>query len=87
MTLMGKMMITSKTKPSPLGTVYGRLTVIEHLGTRENKSWVKCMCECGNEKEVRDKSLKKGRTKSCGCLNYELNQERKIRGVIHKRYS
>ena len=28
----------------------------------------KCLCECGNEKNIALNSLIKGRTKSCGCI-------------------
>ena len=55
---------------------FGRLTVIENLGyyakqgTKTKRTYVKCLCDCGNEIEVRLDSLK-GNTKSCGCLNYE----------------
>lgn len=35
-----------------------------------------CICECGNEKDVPAETLKKGESKSCGCLNKELAAER-----------
>lgn len=30
-----------------------------------------CLCKCGNEKIVSGNSLRRGATKSCGCLNRE----------------
>jgi len=51
------------------GTKKGRLTVIEQAGKDKWGSilW-KCICECDNETIVRGVELKKGTTKSCGCL-------------------
>ena len=36
----------------------------------------KCICECGNEKDVAESSLVRGLSKSCGCLNDELKRNR-----------
>lgn len=55
--------------------VFGRLTAIEKTEKRANKSIVwRCRCECGNECEVAAISLRKGRTKSCGCLKKETDR-------------
>lgn len=54
-------------------------------------------CSCGKEKVMRDSPIKLGYTKSCGCLNDELNIEKgkvlnakyshlnKTHGMIHSR--
>lgn len=39
------------------------------------KMWL-CLCDCGNEVEVRKTHVKSGATKSCGCLNVELIKQR-----------
>lgn len=54
------------------GQEFGRLTVIKR-GTNDKESramWL-CKCECGNEKIIRGKDLRKGNTRSCGCLGLE----------------
>ena len=56
------------------GQRFGRLTVIEKTGDRD-KAWNllwKCKCECGSEVNVITTYLKRGKTKSCGCLHKEL---------------
>ena len=58
------------------GQVFGRLTVIKKgsgyvkpSGAKE-RTWI-CKCECGGSNEVRTSLLKRGQTKSCGCLAAE----------------
>lgn len=50
------------------GMVYGRLTVIERVGTdRLKKPLWKCKCICGNFATVNSTALQTGNTLSCGC--------------------
>lgn len=56
-----------------IGRVYGRLTVIGELEPVINIAGRSfplflCRCECGREKKVRDQQLRRGATRSCGCL-------------------
>ncbi len=50
------------------GTVFSRLTVIRE-GPRKNyrSKWL-CQCECGQQKLIDGINLKKGLSRSCGCL-------------------
>jgi len=50
------------------GQKFGRWTALEYTG----KSKWKCICECGNIKEVNLSSLKSGKSKSCGCYHGEV---------------
>ena len=58
----------------PIGSHFGKLTIIEDLGLRpqvkgHSRRWYKCICECGNIKEVQGNFLKQGQVISCGkCL-------------------
>jgi len=58
------------------GQKFGRLTVIEKTGKRlcGHIVW-KCQCECGNIAEVMGRNLLTGHTKSCGCLEKEINEK------------
>lgn len=47
---------------------YGKLTILGSLGTKNNKTFVRCRCICGIIKDFRLSSLISGNTKSCGCL-------------------
>ena len=53
------------------GMKFGLLTVIELDHRKNGHAYYKCKCECGNECVVYSYSLKKGNTKSCGCLKRE----------------
>lgn len=76
------------------GIKFGRLTVI---GLDVNKNmelrnqgkykvhWI-CECECGNTKSINGSSLKKGSTKSCGCLNKELAKERVFKDITGMKF-
>jgi hypothetical protein len=53
----------------PIGTIYGRLTVIRRAGSDKNKNFLWfCRCSCGKTKTVLASRLSGGRTASCGCL-------------------
>lgn len=50
---------------------FGRLIAKKRIGTK----WL-CMCDCGTEKLINPSNMKRGLTKSCGCLNRELTAQR-----------
>ena len=51
------------------GKKFGRLLVGRNCGiTKDGKALWDCLCDCGNHKIVRGGSLRRGVTKSCGCL-------------------
>lgn len=66
------------------GDRFNRLTVFELLGFRRNnqnrnmRMW-RCLCDCGTSVVVYDQHLKKGNTKSCGCLKREKAANNAIR--------
>ena len=64
---------------------YGRLTVIgfDHIERKNSKNnkdlyyrYWKCKCDCGNEISVIEGNLKRGTTRSCGCLEKDLIKKR-----------
>lgn len=72
--------------PKPLNLVgqkFNRLTVIERVENSKNgKSQWLCQCECGNTCVVLGSNLKNSNTKSCGCLDRELINERRVMGGL-----
>lgn len=53
------------------GQVFGRLTVIgksNRISRSGRLSYWHCLCKCGNKTEVTVSALRKGSSKSCGCL-------------------
>jgi hypothetical protein len=55
------------------GKKFGKLMVIKFEGLDKNRnSLYRCLCECGKEMVTRGTCLKRGTTKSCGCLRKEV---------------
>lgn len=55
------------------GERYERLLVIEAQALIENgHRYSLCQCDCGKQKIISDTNLKKGKSKSCGCLAKEV---------------
>lgn len=63
------------------GQKFGKLTVVkrveDYISPKRKRQiqWL-CKCDCGNEIVVNGNSLKKGYTKSCGCIVKELITQR-----------
>ena len=56
-----------------IGNRHGRLVVIERAGsTRDGLAAWRCQCDCGNETIVSGHHLRRGNTRSCGCLRDSL---------------
>ena len=60
-----------------IGSRYGRLTVIREVEKRKGFRYFECLCDCGKTKIISMGNLRKGTTKSCGCLHVEINSQPK----------
>ncbi len=56
------------------GKTFGRLLVLSRNGSSRFRSalWL-CLCSCGNNCTVQASAIRKGHTRSCGCLMREAN--------------
>lgn len=76
------------------GIRFGRLTVIKETvcprNTKDRSRYWLCKCDCGNEHITSSTNLRKGCTKSCGCLQREgaqiANGENSF-NTLYKRYA
>lgn len=68
------------------GQRFGRLTVIERAGNTTTptmygwgdvKATWRCKCDCGSECIVIGANLRRGLTRSCGCLRRDKLRERR----------
>ena len=58
-------------KSIEIGTIFGDLTVIEYLGTKNYNNYYKCKCTCGNYRDVKlTDLLNKKSISHCGCKNF-----------------
>lgn len=57
------------------GDKHGMLTAVEfnHRNKHGNQCWL-FQCECGNKKVIDIYNVKRGTTKSCGCLYFKSNK-------------
>ena len=72
---------------------FGRLTVIKRVedDKYQNARWL-CKCDCGNYVERLGIELRRGRSKSCGCLTKELRKKHRkeyafTRDPLYWRYT
>lgn len=77
------------------GQRFGRLTVLERAenyqydtgaGWYSTKAVWRCRCDCGAETVVIGSNLRRGATRSCGCLRSEQMKERNARKRELKKY-
>ncbi len=47
---------------------FGKLIVVGYAGTKKQNRMFRCKCDCGNEIITSADKLKRGHTKSCGCI-------------------
>ena len=69
----------SKVRMLMMGKKFGRLTVIadadytnDAVNHKRRNRYVHCQCDCGNKTSVRVDHLRRGMTRSCGCLSRDL---------------
>lgn len=77
-----------KGRKTAVGQKYGRWTLLEEV-TRYDKDGIKilywkCLCDCGNIKEVSSGGLLWGDSQSCGCLNRENTRKRATKHNMSK---
>ena len=74
------------------GQHFGRWTVLYRNGSDKyhNAIW-HCQCECGREKDIKGYILRRGISRSCGCLQKEtvskLNKERGHQYYVGERFN
>lgn len=61
------------------GQSFGKLTVMECAGSRNQRRVWRCRCECGNVAVVPTYCLVGGNTRSCGCGKAELTRQAKTK--------
>ena len=68
------------------GQKFGRLTAIKYVDyTNNNGSRWLFKCDCGKEIVTTSSSVRRGRTKSCGCYNQELRKNRIKHGMFNTK--
>lgn len=50
------------------GKRIGQLVVLDRAGAWDKQIWWRCQCDCGNIKTISGATLRRGKTRSCGCV-------------------
>lgn len=62
-------LISEKNSINEVGNRYEKLVVLQRIGiTTDREILWECQCDCGNKIITRGSSLRRGYTKSCGCI-------------------
>lgn len=74
-----------------VGKRFGLLVVLNRAGDHvqpsgQHKRVWHCICDCGNECDVRASDLKSGNTRSCGCLQQEVRGKPTFQDLIGQRF-
>lgn len=67
-----------------MGEVFGRWTVIGLGEPNDSGLRMTCRCSCGAVREVLNKSLRSGNSKSCGCARDEILRINRQRGTTNR---
>ena len=68
-----------------VGRKFGRLRVLKRAQNVEFRAFWVVLCDCGETRIVKGKSLRTGHTKSCGCLTPDRNRARIVHGHARKK--
>ena len=66
--------MSSNRIPANEGDRYGRLVILREVARTSGRA-VLCRCDCGQSKTINFRSLRRGHTRSCGCLHKEIAGE------------
>ena len=69
-----------------IGLKFNKLLVLEII-QKKNGHLLKCLCDCGREKEVKATHVIKNRVKSCGCLKDDILYNKQSKLIGQKRGS
>jgi len=65
-----------------IGEKFWNLTVVKPDTNKGNRKYFLFLCDCGNEKSICIADVKRGHTKSCGCLNNPSLSKEKESGIV-----
>jgi hypothetical protein len=65
------------------GDRYGRLSIVREDEPKGKHRFFICVCNCGNEVEVRLGHLRSNKTTSCGCARKEMTSKRNKTNSTH----
>ncbi len=78
-------MASRKDTQALVGRFFGDLEVLGYQGvSNKTRHWWWCRCNCGEERAIREDSLKSGHTTTCGCRGFPRGVE--VNGPEHSSW-
>jgi hypothetical protein len=68
------------------GQRFNSLTVIRKAGTKSKQLVWLCRCDCGNTTKVLSDNLRRGHTRSCGCLQRESRGKTLRKDLVGRQF-
>lgn len=72
--------------PDRVGSRFGHLVIDSRCSEIDEETAYLCFCDCGGQKEVRYQSLRKGWTKSCGCMSHVWTASKRAKNLVGLRF-
>ena len=69
-----------------IGKKFNYWTVLQSAPSRNGRAYWLCKCECGTIREVSQANLKRGHSKSCGCLRKKKASETHLKDLTGQRF-
>ena len=70
-----------------IGQKFGRLLVLEKgKKDKAQHQYYVCKCDCGNICEINSDNLRRGLTKSCGCLHSEIIHKNTFKDITGQKF-
>lgn len=70
-----------------IGQKFGRLLVLEKgKKDKAQHQYYICKCDCGNICEINSDNLRRGLTKSCGCLHSEITHKNTFKDITGQKF-
>ena len=70
-----------------IGQKFGRLLVLEKgKKDKAQHQYYICKCDCGNVCEINSDNLRRGLTKSCGCLHSEITHKNTFKDITGQKF-
>lgn len=82
---LNKELISERTQKDYTGKKFGKLTLLERLPNyKGNRTYYRCLCDCGTIKNICGSNIVREHTTSCGCQSSRKNSKTKSYNFLYQ---